>query len=264
MIVGHSTARTLLREHLAPATLIEGVAGIGKSLVAREAAEHHAEQVFAPGVPMTAAVAEAALAFLHAAPQAGDTRAVVLDLDGSSDIAQQRLLKTLERPPPHTWVVMHSSGSRLDTVASRCFRIRCYPLSQTETFRVLLSLGVSPTDADLLSRNCEGRPALGESFRAALAERGRVLGVLKAVSARNWTLVGKTLNVPWSPASVTALRLWLNEALTHEARFYRVEERFGLDRSVPRHVLQEAERRLDMLAPPPILVATTARILLGR
>lgn len=208
------------------------------------------------------AQADAACAFVYAGHP--DVRVAVLDLDGASEAAQQRLLKTLEMMPPGGRMVLVSDGSRLATIASRCERVRAHPLSVEETFRVLLSRGVPPTDAQRISQRCEGRPDLGMAIKGALSERGRVLGVLKAVAARNWSLVGRTLNVPWTESSVMALRLWVNEALTGEHFFFGPLETFGLDRSVPRQVLQQVEARLEMNAPPGLVVSLTARTLLGR
>jgi DNA polymerase-3 subunit delta' len=89
------------------------------------------------------------------------------------DVAQQdALLKTLEEPPPSAVLILVSAypGALLETVQSRCRRLRFGPLSERDVARVLERLGVERAAAQRLAA------ASGGSVSRAMAEDAGDLG----------------------------------------------------------------------------------------
>ncbi len=88
--------------------------------------------------------------------------------------AANALLKTLEQPPPHTLIMLAApdSDAVLATVASRCSRLRLYPLAP-DALRTLVveRTGASGEDLELALRHAFGRPGWAIGI---LSEPGRV------------------------------------------------------------------------------------------
>ena len=79
--------------------------------------------------------------------------------DHMSAEAANRILKTLEEPPPHVvWMLLAESEDRLlDTIVSRCQRVDVKPMAIPELERHLASTGASPERAQLAARVSRGR-----------------------------------------------------------------------------------------------------------
>lgn len=263
MIVGHDSVRAWLAEELpsVPVCLV-GPSGIAKSFLVREAAQRHADPEDVLVVErLTVTAADGAIEFA----EQGEGRIVVIDLDTmTSQQAPRRLLRTLEDPPNGSRWLLSSSYRTPDTILSRCVVRACPALSKVDTAQALIQSGASPADAERLALSCGGRPGVALATRLSMSERGRVLGLLKAVAARNWSLVGQSLNSPWSERSVDTFRLWLNEGLAGAPVHFAPGERYGLDRSVPRRAMEEAARRLEADTSPALAVTLAARALLHR
>lgn len=87
--------------------------------------------------------------FLALAPPAGGARiAVVETAESLTTAAQNALLKTLEEPPPRTWLVLTTNApdALLPTVRSRCQRVAVPPLPPDLMREALLRHGLSPEE----------------------------------------------------------------------------------------------------------------------
>ena len=91
-----------------------------------------------------------------------------------SENAANALLKTLEQPPPHTLILLAApdSDAVLATVASRCSRLRLYPLAPDELRQLVVErTGASGPDLELALGHAFGRPGWAISI---LSEPGRI------------------------------------------------------------------------------------------
>ncbi|MDO8472884.1 MAG: DNA polymerase III subunit delta' [Dehalococcoidia bacterium] len=95
-------------------------------------------------------------------PFEGKTKVFIIDgAERLSAEAANRLLKTLEEPPPHVMFVLLSSVERavLPTVISRCQKIELRPMSTEAVQNMLVERhGLEPQRAELLARLSSGCP----------------------------------------------------------------------------------------------------------
>ncbi len=104
---------------------------------------------------------------------------LVENADRMSVEAGNRILKTLEEPPPHVmWMLLAEDENRLlETVVSRCQRVEVRPMPLLELERHLTTRGVAADRARLLARVSRGRTGWAllalsdESVLAARASR---------------------------------------------------------------------------------------------
>ena len=128
----------------------------------------------------------------------------VFIIDGAEDLngeAANRLLKTLEEPPPAVCIILISSDAArlLPTITSRCRRIVLRPLTATAVEEALVShWKAEPERAALLARLAEGR--IGWAVSAAhdetvLAGRSAQLDEVVGLSSQGYhdrlSLAGK-------------------------------------------------------------------------
>lgn len=102
-------------------------------------------------------------------PLEGDRRvAVVIGADRMTPEAGNALLKLLEEPPPGAHLVLtgQSTEAVMETLVSRCLVLTVPPQRKAQIQDLLLSRGLEPRRAALLSVLAEGRPG----FALALAE----------------------------------------------------------------------------------------------
>ena len=110
--------------------------------------------------------------------------------------AQNCLLKTLEEPPQDTvfFLVTDQPAALLPTIVSRCRTVRFHPLTQEETAKRLIALGLDAQDAQRKARMAEGcvgqalqideeRMALREKLTRDVFSVRRAGDVLAAVNA---------------------------------------------------------------------------------
>ena len=101
-------------------------------------------------------------------PFEGKRRVVIIDeADAAGDDAQSALLKTLEEPPSASIFILISSvpDALLQTVLSRCPRLRFGPLTPAEVARVLVKEhGYSEADARAAAADAEG--SIGRALEA--------------------------------------------------------------------------------------------------
>jgi DNA polymerase-3 subunit delta' len=169
----------------------------------------------------------------------------------------QALLKTLEEPPPRTYLVLIIANPRAlpPTLISRCQRVRFRPLGEADAARLLESRGVTPAASALLARLAQGRPglALGADLDALRARREAALALATAPSAR----LGAALDAsPTDRATVaTYLELywaWYRDALCLAAG--------GSATLLVNADQEEALRALAARVSAPALAAALARV----
>jgi DNA polymerase-3 subunit delta' len=113
--------------------------------------------------PETQIRVEAARAIVeeaHKSPIEGDRKVVLLlDADRLNEAAANKLLKTIEEPPPRTHLILVTSApdALLATVRSRCARIDLDPLAETEIATALEDDGVAAAPAALAARLAGGQ-----------------------------------------------------------------------------------------------------------
>ncbi len=113
--------------------------------------------------------AECAESFLSLRPMEGGWRAVLVrEAHRMNPAAQNALLKTLEEPTPGTLIVLetHRPELLLETIRSRCVRVRLRRLSLDEAAGVLAKAGIEAEDARRLARVSRGSPGDALDLRA--------------------------------------------------------------------------------------------------
>jgi len=76
--------------------------------------------------------------------------ALILNAQSMNDASQNALLKTLEEPAPHSYIIMTTNRSKslLDTIYSRCQIINIPPLNENDITEWLVSNGISDISAN--------------------------------------------------------------------------------------------------------------------
>lgn len=123
-------------------------------------------------------------------PYEGRWKVLLIDhADRMTGEAANRILKTLEEPPPHVvWMLLaESEGRMLETVISRCQRVDVRPMPVPELERHLVEVLSTPDDrARLIARASRGRT--GWAIRAVtdgslMAERAaRIESIIQLIS----------------------------------------------------------------------------------
>lgn len=264
-LYGHHQARAELAA-LPPAqpALLTGPSGIGKHMLATVAAYHHAAEVDVMlASPARMADVRRLVEWLRTGAIGGRGKAAALDLDGSVPAVAQALLKTLEEPPPGSWLILSASDAVPATVASRVRTIACHPLSAPDVDAVLTAQGIFGEDVTRLVHLANGRPGEALRYREAVANRAKVLQLLQAIHRRDWSLTARVLGTKWDRSHVLALQLWLADVLNGTTNAYAPGEKMGLDTAVPRARLLGAVDALGMNVPPGLAVQLAARKILG-
>jgi DNA polymerase III subunit delta' len=161
--------------------------------------------------------------FAHGTPQAAPRKvAVIADAHAMNRNAANALLKTLEEPPPGTYLVLSTCrpGHLPATVRSRCQRITARP--DPAAARRWLEQRV---DAETLERHmfeCGGAPiAVAESIAAGAAPLGPLLGEA-LVAQHPAALAGRLLERSLAGATARWLR-YVHALLTGELRMAGLE-----------------------------------------
>ena len=270
MITGHSEQiAALVNPDSSRVSLLSGPSGIGKRIVA-----DHVALTLAHGLDiltvdtLTVDEARTARKFLNTSPIGGHWRILVADADTATSEASQALLKVLEEPPPFARVLLVASRPVLPTIRSRCTLLRFNALTQSDVAEVLSRMGIGSSELDVLTTMASGSPGAALALRPLIAERGRVLQLLWAISTRNWPQLGHMLRGTgeegrWTDSSVQALSWWLSEAMTGHWRLFSSEESYGLHRSIPYTRLQEAAHGLLTSGRPSLACASAAIALMA-
>jgi hypothetical protein len=207
-LIGHEELRHTLSHDVPPVVLIEGPEGIGKKLVAREAAEHLAPPTSRVEIGRTLCTkdlndqkheherscemttARVARAIVDSCRVRGAKgKVVVFDAGICTVDAANILLKLLEEPPPKVHFIMHASIPPLPTITSRSLRLRASPLSDEETKAVLASRGVDNEHAERAAQYAAGRPGVGIRAANMIKHRGTALQLLRAARENDRALM---------------------------------------------------------------------------
>jgi DNA polymerase-3 subunit delta' len=283
----HPHARAVLLPALAPpgapshAYLFHGPAGAGK----RTAARAFAAALLADGSDDPVAAAQRARRGTHAdltwVTPSGASELLVGDIDGAvvgavahtpfearrrvfvieaagtmNDQAANRLLKTLEEPPPFAHLILLAEHREdvLPTVASRCQAVRFDPLPEDEIERGAIEAdpALDPARARACARLSAGDAALAGQLagEAGAALREAAEGFVRAA------LSGRVGERPWGPlmesakAAGTQAGAALTESVREQAellpaRERRRHEREGTD-AVRRGERRARTRMLDV------------------
>src|SRR4030095_1044202 len=88
---------------------------------------------------------------------------------------QNAMLKTLEEPPGQALIILvtASPGGLLPTVRSRCQRIPCRPLRDTQVRKVLEASGIAAAEAVLLTAAADGSPGRALTVRESWQDADR-------------------------------------------------------------------------------------------
>jgi DNA polymerase-3 subunit delta' len=276
----HPHARAVLTPALPPdgrashAYLFHGPAGTGKRTVARAFAaalladgaldpEQAAQRVLRDSHPdltwvtpsgaaemLVSDIDEPVVAAAARTPFESTRRVFVIErAETMNDATANRMLKTLEEPPPFVHLILLSDrpGELLETITSRCQSVRFDPLPAEEIAAQLAREGVAPDHAQACARL-----ALGDGARAralALGE-GPTLRAIAERCARS-SLVGETAGEHWEAllALAKADQARVAEALDAQhadtADLIAKGERKRFDREHSERV-RRAERRARM------------------
>lgn len=199
-------------------------------------------------------VEEPVIAAAARTPFEAARRVFVLErADTMSDAVANRLLKTLEEPPPfvHLILVTDALGQVIETVVSRCQLVRFDPLPAERIAAALEREGVAPERAQACARL-----ALGNAARARYlaSEEGEALRGDVERLVRD-ALAGEGEPEPWRPLFERAeARREAAERAAAERAVARLElEPKGRDRRALERELEEAARRESRRARTEIL-----------
>lgn len=218
-LVGHERVRDALEKSMPRVTLLIGPSGTGKSVLARHVIERWRERRGSVEAVFFGAVdADQARRIVReaAAVPPGAMRFFVAELDGSSEQAQNILLKVLEEPPDPVWFVLLSSRNLLPTVVSRAQVYWTGLLTGEQVAEVLTRLGVP----DARRHALEGGGTVTGALEAARRDseevkrvRAAVSAVLRAAAGRDWEGASRSMR-GWGPEHGALFMRWSAEAAT--------------------------------------------------
>jgi DNA polymerase III subunit delta' len=146
---------------------------------------------------------------------------VIVNAEELAEDAGNRLLKTIEEPPPFVVFLLTAieRGGVLPTIASRCQEIRLHPAQRAELAEALVSSGIEPERAQQLAALAGGRQgwAVAAARDSGLFEQQQTYGrqLVEALSgSRLDRLVrARQLSDRWTSQPETVrdtLRVWLS------------------------------------------------------
>jgi replication-associated recombination protein RarA len=220
MIIGHEQAVVSLRSCTSPAMLLFGPASVGKYTTARHIAHEWGVRscdLFCLQ-ELTATGARSVSEQLARVRPFGKQRAFIIRLDGSSEQAQNILLKVLEEPLDGVRFFLIASQPPLPTILSRCVAFRFGLLSDSEVAEILVQTGMGREVAQQSALLGAGRvqpAAAGVSAQA----RGQVVSVLRALSAHDSGQLMHALR-QWDSPAHELLAQWAAEAAAGRWRVF--------------------------------------------
>jgi hypothetical protein len=217
--------------------LLHGPSSVGKFTAARHVARSW--EVQQPDLfcieKLTANDAKWVAGQLAFIPPFGDLKVFIIRTDGSTPIAQNILLKTLEEPTPGLRFFLVASEPVLPTIASRCRLFQFGLLSDSEVESVLSRTGMSAAAAAFHAPLGAGRirPARdGVSSQA----RGQVVSALRALAAKDPSQLPAALR-EWDDAAHSLLKQWAAEAASGRWHVFTGESVPGLGADMARKLL---------------------------
>lgn len=104
---------------------------------------------------------------LYLTPFELDKKIIIIEnAESMSEICQNKLLKSLEEPPPRVCFVLCTSGKLLPTVESRCNRVELAPFDRSVIERELMKYHSDRTAVSLAARACCGSLGRAETILA--------------------------------------------------------------------------------------------------
>lgn len=226
-LVGHDHERSLLGTYLPPSALLVGPPSVGKSDLARWAANHHgatALDITEVGM-LSMPGARDVIASQRYRP-AGKVRVAIGELTPTSQRAQNALLKVLEEPANRCHIVLTTASlvHVLPTVISRCFVIRVRSLSDDEVAEVLTTiLGWEPERAVVAAALSGGTVAGAVAAEETARVREKALSVIRAMCSTDLLLQDNalaSLREMDGAAVLVVLQRWATEAKTGQYRWF--------------------------------------------
>jgi DNA polymerase III delta prime subunit len=213
-VVGHEQVRAELERELPPVTLLLGPESVGKTTLALHLADFHGLGLAYHRYydRLSAAIAREIVETAPIRRRSPDIR--IIDLDNSTEAAQNILLKVLEEPPPHSRFILVASRVPLLTILSRA---RVYRLGLLTDSQVAEILRVNVTSSDLEAEQAAARgrgqvaPAIaGVADRESSRITSVVAAALRAASEGGGTAVDMALR-NWTPEHTRVMEQWAVE-----------------------------------------------------
>jgi hypothetical protein len=233
MVIGHEAVRRELVSNDHQVVLLLGPESVGKRAIGRELVGRKGVGHDFLNVPLL--TASSARDIQNFVTTGRSPKWVLIDLSGATEAAQNRLLKTLEEPPPNVRFILVAHHAPLPTVASRCVVFRCGVLTLDQVEQVLVQQGMDLAAAKKQAPLGAGRirPALeGVSGQA----RSRVSAVLRACAETDPDKLDTALR-EWDADDHELLGQWAAEAAVGRWRVFDLSFGHGLDHRFARALL---------------------------
>lgn len=245
-VVGHEAARAELESALPPVTLLIGPRSVGKTTLAHHLIFHHKCRWSMDYGKLTAALAREIVESAPIRRTALDIR--VIDMDGSTEAAQNILLKVLEESPAHCRFILIASGQPLPTVVSRSQVYRVGLLTDAQVAQVLReNCGISSEHAANMAA-ARGRGQVAPAIAAAEdKEADRITSVVSAAvrAATQGNLGSSVMSLAlrnWTDEHTVVLRRWAAEAASGRWVVFTQDFAPGVNRAAALGVLEALAR----------------------
>jgi DNA polymerase III delta prime subunit len=216
VLVGHEAIRAELEQALSPVTLLLGPRSVGKTTLAHHLIVHYQCRWSFDYGKLTATMAREIVNSSPIRRTSLDIR--VIDLDGSTEAAQNILLKVLEEPPAHCRFILIASALPLPTVVSRSQVHRVGLLTDEQVAQVLReNCGISSEHAAAMAA-ARSRGQVAPAIAAAEhRESDRIISVVSSAvrAAAQGHMGAISLSMAlrnWTDEHTVVLRRWATEA----------------------------------------------------
>lgn len=263
-MIGHYAVCDLLEKNLPQVTLLVGPKSVGKRTLAQYVLTRHG------CTPADTRVVEKLLVddarslfeFMSVAPF-GKLKGAVVRLEQASDISLNVLLKLLEEPPSFARFVLTSLRIPSATIQSRAELYRLGLLTPGEISRILVSRGMNKEAAQTAAARSLGTvdsaldPGPSDEAKAA------VLSALRAVADNDLEKLDAAVS-NWSDDAHQLLKLWVQEVITGQWRWFKETETFGLSTPESLHWAHGLLTDLSRTARPKIVARHALAMAINR